>query len=291
MQLFIKRDDLLHPEGDEYFCGNKWRKLKYNLIKARAEGHQQLLTFGGAFSNHIAAVASAGQLFGFKTIGIIRGEAQVSLNPTLQHAEAMGMRLVYWDRARYREKENPAAIAALKKSFGSFYLLPEGGTNALALQGVGELVSELRAQIKLDHQTYLTLSCGTGGTMAGVILALQGQANVIGFPALKGDFLQTEIENLLLQPGKKLTSWSLQTTYHFGGYAKHQAELLSFMHLFKANNDIKLDPIYTGKLGFGVHDLIQKGYFLTGSTIIMIHTGGLQGIKGFQQRFPGFLDL
>jgi len=284
VQLFIKRDDLLHPPEDIHFCGNKWRKLKYNLLKAKEEGQSQLLTFGGAYSNHIAAVASAGQLFGFKTIGIIRGEAHPVLNPTLRHATQMAMALQYWNRSDYREKNSPEALARLQQCFGEFYLLPEGGTNPLALQGVEELVDELRLQLSIDAQTYIALSCGTGGTMAGIIRGLQGKGHVLGFPALKGDFMQDEVCRCLGHDKEELTNWSIQNTYHFGGYAKHKPELLEFLDFFQVQYGIALDPIYTGKLCFGVLDLLKKGFFPPGSKVVIVHTGGLQGMAGFRER-------
>lgn len=283
VQLFIKRDDLLHPPKDIHFCGNKWRKLKYNLLKAKEEGHSQLLTFGGAYSNHIAAVASAGQLFGFKTIGIIRGEEHPVLNPTLRHATQMAMTLQYWNRSNYREKNSPEALARLRQSFGEFYLLPEGGTNQLALQGVAELVDELHQQLSIDSQTYIALSCGTGGTMAGIIRGLQGQGHVLGFPALKGNFMPDEVRRCLGTEAKDLTNWSMQNTYHFGGYAKHQPELLDFLDFFQVEYGIELDPIYTAKLCFGVLDLLKKGFFPPGSKVVVVHTGGLQGMAGFKE--------
>lgn len=284
VQLFIKRDDLLHPKEDIHFCGNKWRKLKYNLLQAKEEGHTKLLTFGGAYSNHIAAVASAGQLFGFETIGIIRGEEHPVLNPTLRHAKAMSMELQYWNRSDYRQKKSPEALAQLKKSFGEFYLLPEGGTNLLALKGVEELITELQTQLPIDEQTFIAVSCGTGGTMAGLIRGLQGKGQVIGFPALKGDFMQDEVRHWLGTEAKVLTKWSMQNTYHFGGYAKHKPELLSFLDSFQAEYGISLDPIYTGKLCFGVLDLLKKRFFPPGSKVVVVHTGGLQGMAGFKER-------
>ena len=285
VSIFIKRDDLLHPTDDICFCGNKWRKLKYNLIRARAAGHQQLLTFGGAYSNHIAAVASAGKLFGFSTIGIIRGEEHLPLNPTLRHAREMGMRVHYMNRSEFRRKSEPEVVANLEEQFGSAYVIPEGGTNASALQGVEELVGELRAQTTIDDQTLLAVSCGTGGTMAGLIKGMSGQGQILGFPALKGDFMAREVEQLLASEGAKWKNWSLQADYHFGGYAKHKPELVRFMRDFAQQYGIKLDPIYTSKLFYGVLDLIKKGAFEVGSKVVVVHTGGLQGIKGWEERF------
>lgn len=280
LRLFVKRDDLLHP----HISGNKWRKLKYNLQQAYEEGYQQLLTFGGAYSNHIAATAAAGQEFGFQTIGIIRGEATQPLNPTLQFAQACGMRLHFVSRIAYKSQKEVLA-AEIQEQVGSCYVLPEGGTNCLAVKGCAELVSEVHLQVH-NKPDYYCLACGTGGTTAGIITALQDGQQAIGFSALKGDFLQREVEQLLQQfCQKKYSNWQINTTYHFGGYAKFKPELLAFMASFQHRFGIPLDPIYTGKLFFGLFDLIKTGYFPAGSTIVAVHTGGLQGVAGFQERF------
>lgn len=270
---------------DSYFCGNKWRKLKYNLIQARAGDYERLLTFGGAYSNHIAAVASAGKLFDFSTVGIIRGEEHLPLNPTLRHATQTGMQLHYVSRGEFRRKGEPAVRAKLEENYGKVYILPEGGTNAVALQGVEELVGELRAQIAINEQTYLAISCGTGGTMAGLILGMAGQGQVLGFPALKGDFLAGEVKALLAAQARKWENWSMFTDYHFGGYAKYQPTLVAFMEQFIEQYEIPLDPIYTAKLFYGVFDLLEKGFFPSGSQVIVVHTGGLQGMEGWKERF------
>lgn len=283
--MLIKRDDLLHPPDDLCFCGNKWRKLKYNLIQAKAAGYQQLLTFGGAYSNHIAAVASAGRLFRFTTTGMIRGEEHLPLNPTLQHAKEQGMRIHYVSRSEFRRKREPEMLRQLEERFGPAYVLPEGGTNASALQGVQELVAELRAQTVIEARTYVAVSCGTGGTMAGILLGMAGQGQVMGFPALKGDFMEGEVKELLASEGASWENWSINTAYHFGGYAKYKPELVTFMADFAQQYGIQLDPIYTSKLFFGLFDLIEKGAFEVGSKVIVVHTGGLQGIKGWEERF------
>lgn len=285
MQLLIKRDDLLHPQDDLCFCGNKWRKLKYNLIQAKAAGYRQLLTFGGAYSNHIAAVGSAGKLFGFSTVGIIRGEEHLPLNPTLLHATEQGMQIHYMSRSEFRRKMEPEVLQQLEERFGRAYVLPEGGTNASALQGVEELVAELRAQTMIDARTSVAVSCGTGGTMAGIILGMAGQGQVVGFPALKGDFMEGEVRHLLASEGASWDNWSIQADYHFGGYAKHKPELVRFMADFAQQYGVKLDPIYTSKLFFGVFDSIERGVFEVGDKVIVVHTGGLQGIKGWEERF------
>lgn len=283
VRLLLWRDDLAHPD----LPGNKARKLKYNLQKARQEGHHTLLTFGGAYSNHIAAVATAGRLFGFQTIGLIRGDAPVAgapLNPTLTQAAADGMALHYLDRTAYRRRNEPDFVAELLARFGSAYVLPEGGTNVLALRGCSELAAEIRAEVAFDT---LAVAVGTGGTLAGLVLGLAGPEQAIGVAALKnGGFLREEVDALTRQAtGQTFGNHSLQTDYHFGGYAKYSADLMGFIQQFRARHSVLLDPIYTSKLLFGVLDLIKQGYFRQGSTVVAIHTGGLQAWAGWEARY------
>lgn len=269
ISVYIKREDLIHP----YISGNKFRKTKYNLLQAKAENQETLLTFGGAFSNHIAAVAFAGKEHGFKTIGIIRGDElgdKISENPTLQFAQDCGMQLEFVSRKDYRLKNEIDFIEKLKQKFGAFYLLPEGGTNELAVKGCEEILTKDDA--KFD---YICTSVGTGGTISGIINSILPHQKVLGFPALKGDFLKNEIRNFV-----KNENWELITDYHFGGYGKVNPELITFINQFYKENQIPLDPIYTGKMVFGVIDLIRKNYFPKNSKILMIHTGGIQGIEG-----------
>lgn len=284
IRLFIKRDDLLHI----HISGNKWRKLKYNLIEAKRLGKTTLLTFGGAFSNHISAVAAAGEKFGFKTIGIIRGEKILPLNPTLTFAQKSGMELHFVSRTDYRNKNALEFQNQLKSQFGEFYLIPEGGTNCFALKGCAEIILEVNKQnINPD---YYCVACGTGGTVSGLISGLKNEKKVIGFSALKGDFLKKEVASLLLKcDGETYLNWEISTEYHFGGYAKWKPDLIDFINDFYEKTNIPLDPIYTGKMLFGIYDLIQKDYFEKGSTILAIHTGGLQGIQGFNERFGDIL--
>jgi len=286
IKLYIKRDDLIHPQ----VSGNKWRKLKYNLLAAKKEQQKTLLTFGGAFSNHIYATAAAGKVFGFKTIGLIRGERIEPLNPTLAYAEEIGMELHFIARSDYRQKEDAAYLAQLKPKFGDFFLIPEGGTNTNAIKGCMELVEEVHNQLS-ELPDYWCASCGTGGTLSGMIKGLNGQKKVLGFSALKGDFHQKDIEGLLakvsdtFKVSDTLRNWQINTNYHFGGYAKFKPELIDFINTFKKDNNIQLEPIYTGKLFYGIYDLIKNDYFPSGSSILAVHTGGLQGIAGFNRRY------
>jgi 1-aminocyclopropane-1-carboxylate deaminase/D-cysteine desulfhydrase-like pyridoxal-dependent ACC family enzyme len=278
INLYIKREDLNHPT----IQGNKFRKLKYNLVAAKAEGKTTLLTFGGAFSNHIYAVAAAGKAFDFQTIGVIRGERIEPLNPTLAFAEANGMMLHFVTRSAYRNKYDADFTNNLKRQFGDFYLVPEGGSNTLAVKGCAEIMDEIDLGFDV-----ICSAVGTGGTLAGLILGTKGRGAVLGFPALKGgDFLKKEVEALLKSESK---NWQLMTDYHFGGYAKFKPELIDFMNDFKKQFGIQLEPIYTGKMLFGIFDLIKNDFFKPNTTIIAIHTGGLQGVEGFNKRFGDLL--
>ena len=267
--LFIKREDLLHP----YISGNKFRKLHYNLQKAKAENHTTLLTFGGAFSNHILAVAAAGKESGMKTIGVIRGEelrSKILENPTLKMAQEFGMVFEFVSREVYRSKHEADFIQTLQQRYGKFYLLPEGGTNDLAVQGCEEILVE--SDTDFD---FICCAVGTGGTISGIINSSKDGQQVLGFPALKGDFLTEDIRKFVTQ-----SNWQLMTDYHFGGYAKVNEPLIEFINDFYQKFKVPLDPVYTGKMAFGVLDLIEKKKFPKGSKILMIHSGGLQGIAG-----------
>ncbi|WP_371824273.1 1-aminocyclopropane-1-carboxylate deaminase/D-cysteine desulfhydrase [Lutibacter sp. A64] len=274
VSLYIKREDQLHP----FISGNKYRKLKYNLIEASKQQQKTLLTFGGAFSNHITAAAAAGFQFGFKTIGIIRGdelandlEKVLQQNPTLKFASEHNMQFHFVSRSAYREKTSEVFIANLKQQFGDFYLVPEGGTNTFAVKGCEEILN--------DEDIIYNVICssvGTGGTISGIINSTKKHQKTIGFPALKGDFLKHEIKKYVLTD----KNWSLNTDYHFGGYAKVSEDLIHFINKFKSETGIPLDPVYTGKLLFGIVDLIKNDYFDAGTNILAIHTGGLQGIEG-----------
>lgn len=270
--LDIKREDLIHP----IVSGNKYRKLKYNLEEAKRLHHTRLLTFGGAYSNHIAAVAFAGKENGFQTIGVIRGEElllKIADNPTLAKAQQAGMKFVFVTRERYRLKNEEVFLTDLVQQFGSFYLVPEGGTNELAVKGCGEILTT-------DDAVYDYICCpvGTGGTISGIIQSAFPYQKVLGFPALKGDFLSNDIRKFAQR-----NNWELITDYTFGGYAKVTLELIDFINSFYQETKIPLDPVYTGKMVFGVMDLLNKGYFSQGSKILLIHTGGLQGIEGMNQ--------
>ncbi|WP_192347743.1 1-aminocyclopropane-1-carboxylate deaminase/D-cysteine desulfhydrase [Algoriphagus sp. Y33] len=276
IKLAIKRLDLVHPD----ISGNKFFKLKYNLEQAKKERKTKILTFGGAFSNHIFATSEAAKAENLQAIGIIRGERTEPLNATLVHAERLGMHLHFIDRTAYRNKAEPAFIAGLKEKFGDFYLIPEGGTNELAIKGTQTILGLEDRQF-----SHICSSIGTGGTFSGLYSSLSSNQKLLGFSSLKGEFIRTEISDLigeyrLVSQG----SYEIFTNYHFRGYAKYTQELIDFIRWFYEAFGIVLDPVYTGKMAFGTWDLIQKDYFSENSKILMIHSGGLQGNVGFMER-------
>lgn len=273
IQLYIKREDLIHP----FVSGNKYRKLKYNLLEAQKEGHDTLLTYGGAFSNHIAATAYAGKQANMKTIGVIRGEELHSKwqeNPTLKFAREQGMQFHFLSREAYRMKTHPTEIKRLKTLFGRCYLLPEGGSNVLGVKGCEEILTA--KDIEFD---IICAAVGTGATLSGIANAAGHEQSVLGFPALKGDFLKEDIRRFASKE-----NWKLQTGYDFGGYAKVSESLIRFINTFKQETQIALDPIYTGKLLYGILDMVEKDRFRPNSRILAIHTGGLQGRVGMNMK-------
>ena len=278
VSVFLKREDLLH----EHISGNKFRKLKYNILAAKKQNQHTLLTFGGAYSNHITATAYAGKLFKFNAIGVIRGEElglnlqkTLTKNASLKFASDCGMKFKFITRTDYRNKTDTNFIDNLKKEFGDFYLIPEGGTNNLAIKGCEEILT-----LEDEKFDYICVAVGTGGTIAGLIKSTTNSTKILGFSALKGDFLVNDIEQLV--QGK--ANWKLISDYHFGGFAKINRDLVTFINKLKKETNISLDPIYTGKMLFGLDDLITKKQFKKGTKILAIHTGGLQGIKATNRK-------
>jgi 1-aminocyclopropane-1-carboxylate deaminase len=282
VELYVLRLDMMHPKIN----GNKWFKLKYNLLEAEEKKHSKILTFGGAYSNHIFATAAAGNAFNLQTIGVIRGEETLPLNSTLSFAVEKGMKLVYCDRTTYRKRNTPELQADLKQRFGEIFIIPEGGCNLNGVRGCTEIMQEL------DFFDTICLACGTGTTLAGIALSLNPQQQVIGFPVLKNaKFLESEIKNLIADYlksdlPKKVNHpapWQLIYNYHFGGYAKINQELINFCKTFQQQHNIPLDYIYTGKMFYGVMELLKQGFFQP-SKILLIHTGGLQGNVGIEEK-------
>ncbi len=274
VELFILREDEIHPS----ISGNKFRKLKYNLEAFSNGNYNAILTFGGAYSNHISATAAAGKEFGIRTIGIIRGEElaeKTTQNPTLTFARNCGMELKFISREQYRNKANPDFLNELKSEFGNIYILPEGGTNERAVKGCEEILGKHTQEFD-----FICCPVGTGGTISGIINSAENHQKILGFPALKdSDFLNDEIKK-----HTKRSNFELIQDFHFGGYAKTTSELLEFINVFKDEFDVTLDAVYTGKMMFGIYQLIQNGFFQEGSKILAIHTGGIQGNDGMNQK-------
>ncbi|ODH03217.1 1-aminocyclopropane-1-carboxylate deaminase [Nostoc sp. KVJ20] len=284
VDLYVLRLDLMH----RWVNGNKWFKLKYNLLEAREKNFTTLLTFGGAYSNHIYATAAAGNLFGFRTIGVIRGEERLPLNPTLSFAVQQGMELVYLNREMYRQRNTPALQEYLQQRFGEVFIIPEGGSNLNGVRGCTEII--IGDAIAFNH---ICVACGTATTLAGIALSLDQTQRAIAFPVLKnGAFLAQEIETLLTNyltsglpaPYTSPASWELVCDYHFGGYAKVNDELLLFSRQFTQEHGVPLDYVYTAKMFYGVMDLLKQGFFCKGDSLLLVHTGGLQGNAGMEER-------
>jgi 1-aminocyclopropane-1-carboxylate deaminase/D-cysteine desulfhydrase-like pyridoxal-dependent ACC family enzyme len=278
--LHVKRLDLLHT----HVQGNKWFKLKYNIERALASEHRTLLTFGGAWSNHIHATAAAGKLAGLRTIGIIRGEEPKTYSGTLQFAKNQSMELRFVSRLDYEERATEEFKAWLHDQYGSFHLVPEGGSNYLGVNGCMEILSAS----DLETYSHMACACGTGATLAGMLLGSKGQSQFIGFSALKGgDFLRDDvvkhIEYFLMDrelAEEYRSQFIIETDYHFEGYGKWNDELISFIKEMEHKYNLPLDQVYTGKAFFGLLKKIEAGEFERGSNVLFIHSGGLQGRHG-----------
>jgi 1-aminocyclopropane-1-carboxylate deaminase len=267
LRLFLKRDDLISPD----LPGNKWRKLKYNLEAARRDRHRTLLTFGGAYSNHIRATAAAGERFGFATIGVIRGEEHQPLNPSLRSAADRGMHLVYLDRASYRRKTSADVTGPLRQRFGRFYLLPEGGSNGLAARGCAELPAEIAVPFDV-----LCVPCGTGGTLAGMAAGLVAGQRAIGFSVLRGGagFLPATVRALQDEAfGGPRGDWQVDDEFHCGGFARRTPALDAFIDGFRARHELTLDWVYVAKMLYGLYAQAQRGTFAPGTTVVAVITG------------------
>lgn len=276
--ISLLRLDLLDPQAS----GNKIFKLRYNIAEAKALGYDKILTFGGAYSNHIHAAAAAAKEEDLSSIGIIRGEPSDPLNETLTYATAQGMDLYFISRSEYRKKDEKNFLLKLEQKFGDFYLMPEGGSNELAVKGVAEIVDSISKRYDL-----WVLPVGTGGTMAGIVAGLGGDAEVLGVSVLKGaGNLEDNVHRLLVNyPDAQKTGWKINHDYHFGGYAKMTEELFSFISKFKKQQGILLDPIYTGKMMYAIYDMISSGKIPAEKRVLAVHTGGLQGWKGMINRY------
>ena len=272
VSVCIKREDLIHP----HISGNKWRKLKFNIDKAIRE-KKGILTFGGAFSNHIYATAHTANAFRLPCIGIIRGTYVDRDNHTLASARSVGMKIELVTHDIYRQKNQVSYLKALQKKYPDYLLIPEGGNNDLAMEGIKELGDEITTgNFEAD---YITVSAGTASTAKGLLRSIPHASKLIVFSSLKGEFLKDEIV------AEENTNWELNTDFHFGGYAKVNENLVTFINTYKEETGILLDPIYNAKMVYGLHSLLGQNRINPGSRIMIIHTGGLQGIHGHNARY------
>lgn len=290
IELLVRRDDLIDPE----LSGNKFYKLFFNLHEAREQGFITLLSFGGAYSNHLHALAAAGKRYGFSTIGVVRGERPVQLSPTLGDAEAWGMKLIFISRADYRDKSQPELLGELQSHYGGFYLIPEGGANLAGARGSQLLGQAIEQQLKGDY-TAVCVACGTGTSLAGLAAGIDNTKLAMGFSVLKGEGgLGAAVATTYRQLGvsEVAANWRLISGFHAGGYGKKHPEYLSqFWQEFERSSGIPLDPVYTVKMFWGISSLARQGYWPRGSRIVAIHSGGLQGRRGFACSWKDFLGV
>lgn len=278
IELWIKRDELLHP----LISGNKWRKLKHQIYHAFTHDYEGILSFGGCYSNHIHALASAGHLFEFATHGIIRGESKNANNATLSKAQKLGMRLTFVNRLEYKRREQQNYLLELQEQFPCYFISPEGGSHPLALLGVSEMVDEILNQASFTPD-YICCPVGSGGTLAGIARSIPEKTIALGISVLKSNYqLNSQVEILI--DNQQKVNWNIEHNYHCGGYAKIPKKLQQFCHLFEKNYHIPLEPIYTGKMLYAINMMIDQGKFKDGSKIVLIHTGGLQGLAGLKER-------
>lgn len=275
---------------DAAAAGNKLFKLAKNLQAARAAGHSRILSFGGAFSNHIHALALQGAAQGFETIGVIRGEPEAARNPTLRDAEVAGMRLHFVDRDTYRRahrggQQRDALFAELQQRFGRCFIIPEGAANGLGAMGCRALGEAIGAMAPIPDM--VVLPCGTGATLAGIVAGLRDRTAVSGVAILKGgDFLIDDVRDYLRElNADECVYWGLDLDHDGGGYAKVPADVEQFIARFEQQTGIPIEPVYTGKMLYAVDRRIERGEFARGSRVLAIHTGGLQGARGFSYRY------
>lgn len=273
VQLRILRLDQIHP----LVSGNKWFKLKHNIAQAFGEGKASLLTFGGAWSNHLLATAAAAKALGLEAIGLVRGyHGQAQPTETLIRCASLGMKLHYLSREEYARKADATFLAGLQKAYPAAHIIPEGGDNTQGIAGAGDIAAYIPTDTNL-----VALPVGTGTTFSGIRNRLPAHMELLGFPAMKGGQYLAE----KIRPNLQVTedNWLLQDAYDFGGFARYNGELLTFMNTFFTLHNVPLDIVYTAKMMYGITDLLEKDYFSPGTRIVCIHTGGLQGNHAVRQ--------
>lgn len=281
-ELLIKRDDLIHP----LVSGNKWRKLKYNIEYAKQEGYEGILSFGGAFSNHLYALAAGCKLAGLRCKAIVRHTGLDPENPTMQFLLSQDAILSFMTGSAYRKAFSPGYIENIQSQFPSYHVVPEGGSNELAIRGVQEIMEEVHRQV--SHEKLLVVcGVGSGSTITGICKSLTAQDKAIGMVAVNDKSLKDKIRNQLTD--EENNRLSLDFNAHQGGFGKVGEDLLRFTNEFFKSSKIPIDPIYNGKVLQRVLTLLEKGDIEEDQKILIIHTGGLQGNNGYNYRFPGKL--
>ncbi len=277
--LSVLRLDRIHPE----IQGNKWFKLRLNLADALEQGFSSVMSFGGVYSNHLVALAAAGSQLGLRTIGVVRGEIAEPNNPVITFLKQHNMRLIALSRSEYRRKQEPSVMSSLLALEGPAYLIPEGGGNALGTKGCEDIAGLLQQGANETENVVVALACGTGTTMAGIINGLERRnlsCSVLGVSVLKAPgYLRAEVANRLNPTPDSSVRWQVSDDFHCGGYAKENAKLRKFLDDFQREQPLPLEHVYTGKLFYGLHSMIQRGDFLPGTRICAIHTGGLLPVR------------
>jgi len=283
VQVQIKRDDLIHP----IISGNKWRKLKYNLDHAKKNKNiHGVLSFGGSYSNHIHALAFACYQQNIPCIGVIRGEESYANNFTLSWARHWGMQLIFVDRKTYKCRHDSEYLTLLQQEYTDYFIVPEGGSNELAIPGIAEIITELNQQAEFDT---LMTPVGSGGTLAGLIAGDKGSTEsehkILGIAVLKGaDYLINEVKALQPDLTKSHNNWQILTNFHRGGYAKFSYDDLKRIMDFNQVTGVDFEPVYSGKMILALLDLLEQKYFKAGERIVLLHTGGMQGLGGMVER-------
>lgn len=276
--IYVKRDDLIHHD----ISGNKFRKLKYNLKYAFENGYEKIISFGGAFSNLLYTLSAISKEMSIPATFYIRGDGYDDKNPTLNFISKNGVEMIFLNRTEFKKIRTKEYLSNLSEKNPSAYIIPEGGSNNLAIPGSGEIVAEIEKELGYEPD-YIIMDLGTGGTFAGVLKKVSSKTELIGIAAIKGIDWKKTLSDIFDGDTTFIDrqNWNILEDYHFGGFAKFNTELVEFINDYKSKYGIPLDPIYTGKLVYAVHDLIDKGHFKENSTIVWVHGGGLQGIAGF----------
>ncbi len=276
--VFIKRDDLIH----HYFSGNKYRKIKYNYLEFMKGDYREIIAFGGAFSNLLYTLSFLSARAGIPMTFYIRGDGFDPSNPTLSTIQRNGVKLEFVQREAYKSKAESGLINELIQKHPDAFFIPDGGSNPFAIPGAAEIVTEIRDQLGFDPD-HIVMDMGTGGTFCGVMQALPQKTQLTGIPVLKGVDWQNTFREVLGQPDFRIDHARVRIIedYHFGGFARFNQQLINFVNDFSLKYGMPVDPIYTGKLFFALTDLLSQNYFGMAKTIVCIHSGGSQGIAGF----------